>query len=373
MIRNEKIEGDGSISMESKKEVVVLENVTKRFGNVIAVSNLSLKIRKGQFVSLLGPSGCGKTTTLRMISGFEEPSEGSIYIDGKNMVGVPSYRRPTNMCFQNLALFPHMSVFENIAYSLKLRKINSKVIEEKVRRILFLLDLSGLENRGINEISGGQAQRVALARALISEPTVLLLDEPLGSLDRKLRVHMRVELRKIQRRLGITFLYVTHDQEEALVMSDKIVIVNEGKKIQEGSPIEVYNNPQTKFVADFIGGTNLIEGMVSDNEEVISSGNLRILAYFKQKIAKNRKVFISIRPEKIKIVKGSNKAVPENYFRGKVKEVIFLGSSIRYMVVVGENLLLDVLENVADISKIYAQGDEINLWWKKEDSVIISE
>ncbi|MDD3520111.1 MAG: ABC transporter ATP-binding protein [Actinomycetota bacterium] len=242
-----------------EKYIVELKNVVKKFGNFTAVDNISLKIKEGSFFSLLGPSGCGKTTTLRMIGGFIDTDKGDILIDSSNMKGVPPNKRSTSLVFQNLALFPHMNVKDNIIYGLKKRKTPPDIINEKLKRILNIVNLSGLEHRRITELSGGQQQRVALARSLIIEPEILLLDEPLANLDKKLRISMQYELKEIQKRIGTTFLYVTHDQGEALAMSDTIAVMNDGKIIQTGSPSEIYNHPSDIFVADFIGAGNFIE------------------------------------------------------------------------------------------------------------------
>ncbi len=242
-----------------KNYIVELKNIVKKYGNFIAVSNISLKIKEGSFFSLLGPSGCGKTTTLRMIGGFIDADEGEIFIDSKNMKGVPPNKRSTSLVFQNLALFPHMNVKENIIYGLKKQKVPREIIKSKLKRMLTIVNLTGLEHRRITELSGGQQQRVALARSLIIEPKILLLDEPLANLDKKLRISMQYELKEIQRRTGTTFLYVTHDQSEALTMSDIIAVMDNGKIVQTGTPSEIYNYPADIFVADFIGAGNFIK------------------------------------------------------------------------------------------------------------------
>ncbi|WP_342819036.1 ABC transporter ATP-binding protein, partial [Candidatus Hadarchaeum sp.] len=243
---------------------VEVKNVTKKFGEVIAVDNISFTVEKGQFFSLLGPSGCGKTTTLRMICGFETPTEGEIFIDGKPMTNVPPYKRPTNLVFQNLALFPHMNVYDNIAFGLRIKKVPEPEIQKRVKEMLELVRLPGYEKRKISQLSGGEKQRIAIVRALVNRPAVLLLDEPLGPLDLKLREEMVVELKRIKREVGTTFIYVTHDQGEALTMSDKIAVMNKGKIVQMGTPLEIYERPNSKFVADFIGGTNFFEGRYRD-------------------------------------------------------------------------------------------------------------
>src|SRR5918997_1328378 len=241
---------------------VRLERVTKAFKDTVAVDDVSLTIEQGEFFSLLGPSGCGKTTTLRMIGGFEEPSKGSIYLGGTEVTGLPPYKRDVNTVFQSYALFPHLNVYENVAYGLKRRKIGSDDIKRRVDEMLELVDLPAFGSRRITQMSGGQQQRVALARALVNRPQVLLLDEPLGALDLKLRKQMQLELKRIQKEVGITFIYVTHDQEEAMTMSDRIAVMNGGRFEQLGDPESLYERPETRFVAGFLGVSNLLPGHV---------------------------------------------------------------------------------------------------------------
>ena len=242
------------------KKIIELDNLTKSFDGQVILKGIHLDIYENEFVTLLGPSGCGKTTTLRIMAGFEEPESGTVLFDGMNMEGVPPYKRELNTVFQKYALFPHMDVYDNVAFGLHIKKMPDEIIDHKVRRMLELVGLKGYEERNISQLSGGQQQRVAIARALVNEPKVLLLDEPLGALDLKLRKTMQIELKKIQQQVGITFVYVTHDQEEALTMSDKIVVMNEGLIQQIGSPIDIYNEPENRFVANFIGESNIVEG-----------------------------------------------------------------------------------------------------------------
>lgn len=242
---------------------IELKNISKKFDDDLILDNLNLNIKQGEFLTLLGPSGCGKTTTLRIIAGFTTPDSGEVIFEGKNISNIPPYERNINTVFQKYALFPNMNVYENIAFGLKIRKMHKKEIDKKVSEMLRLVNLSGFEKRNIEALSGGQQQRVAIARALVNEPKVLLLDEPLGALDLKLRQDMQVELKNIQQRIGITFIYVTHDQEEALSMSDKIVVLNKGIIQQIGSPIDIYNEPENAFVADFIGESNIIDGIMN--------------------------------------------------------------------------------------------------------------
>jgi spermidine/putrescine ABC transporter ATP-binding subunit len=252
---------------------VRLENVTKRFGKVIAVNNVTLEIKHGEFFTFLGPSGCGKTTTLRVIAGLETADEGRIFFDNVDVTDYPPYKRNTGMVFQNYALWPHMTVFDNIAYGLKLKKLPKEEIKRKVKEVIDFIKLSGMEDRYPTQLSGGQQQRVALARALVVEPKVLLLDEPLSNLDAKLRVEMREEIQRIQKRLGITAIYVTHDQEEAMVISDRIAILNQGKVMQVGTPQELYKRPRNLFVATFLGRYTMLEGVV---EDVSNEGYVKI-------------------------------------------------------------------------------------------------
>ncbi len=248
----------------SKTPAVELRNVTKKFGDFVAVDDIDLEIRDGEFFSLLGPSGCGKTTNLRMIAGFEQPTIGEIYIKGQQVAGIPAHRRPVNTVFQSYALFPHMNVAQNVAFGLEMKKVARPEINQRVREALELVQLPHLSDRRPKQLSGGQQQRVALARALVNKPQVLLLDEPLGALDLKLRKAMQLELKQIQVEVGITFIYVTHDQEEALTMSDRIAVMNEGVVQRIGEPRRIYEHPANRFVADFIGETNFVEGRVQE-------------------------------------------------------------------------------------------------------------
>ena len=244
------------------KEIIRLENITKNFGEEDILKNVSVEFGRHEFVTILGPSGCGKTTLLRLIGGFEKATEGRIIFDGKDITNLPPYERRVNTVFQKYALFPHMNVFDNVAFGLTIKKMDKKTISEKVSEILRLVNLKGFEKRNIDSLSGGQQQRIAIARALVNEPEVLLLDEPLGALDLKLRKDMQLELKKIQTALGITFIYVTHDQEEALTMSDEVIVLNEGEIQQKGTPVDIYNEPKNAFVADFIGESNIFDGIM---------------------------------------------------------------------------------------------------------------
>lgn len=293
-------------------------DVSKDYNGTEAIKNVTLNIKKNEFLTMLGPSGCGKTTTLRIIGGFEYPSSGQLLFEGTDIINLPPYKRKVNTVFQRYALFPHLNVFENIAFGLKIKKLDPKIISKKVGRMLELVSLSGYEKRSVNSLSGGQQQRVAIARALVNEPEVLLLDEPLGALDLKLRKDMQLELKAMQKRLGITFVYVTHDQEEALTMSDTIVVMNDGRIQQTGTPESIYNEPINAFVADFIGESNIIDGIMLEDYQVSMGGkNIRCSD---SGFGHNEPVDVVIRPEDLKIVDES-----EGAFLGTVKSVTFKG------------------------------------------------
>ncbi len=313
---------------------VDLIDITKRFGNLTAVDNVSLAIKEGDFFTLLGPSGCGKTTLLRTIAGFYRPDSGEIRFGTRIVNDVPPHRRETGMVFQNYALFPHLSVFDNIAYGLRARKISAKDIEERISRIIRSVQLEGLENRPPSKLSGGQQQRVALARALVISPQILLMDEPLSNLDAKLRVSMREEIRRIQKELGITTIYVTHDQEEAMAVSDRIAIFNCGRVEQVGTPTEIYHRPKSRFAAEFIGNSNIIEMAVRGYDE--SQGRIeaetagRVFSLIGEKPAGPR-ITLSVRPEWIPIVPDPANGA-SNLLSGTILSSTFLGSMVRYQV-----------------------------------------
>ena len=312
-----------------EKEVIRLENVSKTFDGVEYVLNsISLSIKKNEFFTLLGPSGCGKTTMLRIIGGFETPTDGNVFFDGTKINNVPPNKRRLNTVFQRYALFPHMNVFENVAFGLKVKKMPNDVIESKVGEMLSLVNLKGYEKRKVSQLSGGQQQRVAIARALVNEPEVLLLDEPLGALDLKMRKDMQIELKKIQKRLGITFVYVTHDQEEALTMSDTIVVMNKGVIQQMGSPTDIYNEPLNAFVADFIGESNIIRGIMKKDLLVNFAGCDFVCV--DRGFNDNEDVEVVVRPEDIKIV-----SADEGMLHGKVESVTFKG--VHYEMIISDD------------------------------------
>jgi len=297
--------------------VIELKNISKSFGEEDILENFSVEIARHEFVTILGPSGCGKTTMLRLIGGFETPDSGQILFDGEDITNLPPYKRHLNTVFQKYALFPHMNVFDNVAFGLTIKKVDKKIIKEKVNEILKLVNLDGFEKRNIDSLSGGQQQRIAIARALVNEPEVLLLDEPLGALDLKLRQEMQLELKKIQKKLGITFIYVTHDQEEALTMSDEIIVMNNGKIQQKGSPIDIYNEPKNAFVASFIGESNIIDGIMREDFLVEFSG--KTFECLDKGFDDYELIDVVIRPEDIKFDKENGK------IEGVVTSVVFKG------------------------------------------------
>ena len=300
------------------QNIIEIQGVSKVYGDNTVLDNLSLNIRKNEFLTLLGPSGCGKTTTLKIIAGFETADSGKVVFDGNDISDLPPYKRQLNTVFQKYALFPHMNIYENIAFGLKIKKLPKEEIDKKVREMLKMVALEGFEKRSVESLSGGQQQRVAIARALVNEPQVLLLDEPLGALDLKLRKEMQLELKKIQKRLGITFIFVTHDQEEALTMSDTIVVMNKGVIQQMGSPEDIYNEPANAFVADFIGESNILSGIMIEDYKVKFSNN--IFTCVDGGFEKNEDIDVVIRPEDIEIT-----TVDKGMLTGKVNSVIFKG------------------------------------------------
>ena len=314
----------------------------------MAVENMNMVIQDGEFFSMLGPSGCGKTTTLRMIAGFEEPTSGKILIEGKDVVGIPPFHRPVNTVFQDYALFPHMTVGRNVAFGLEMEHRPSAEIAAKVNQMLAMVQLPNMDKRLPKQLSGGQQQRVALARALVKAPRVLLLDEPLGALDLKLRKQMQLELKHMQRQLGITFIYVTHDQEEALTMSDRIAVMNHGHVLQIGGPAEIYNRPLTRFVADFIGETNFIEATVSeinaDDVTVLVDDRwpLRVSKHDNAEVSIGAAITLAIRPEKIDL-RGAEETAP-NSLPGTLEECIFIGTDTRYLIRISEKTSLIIRE-----------------------------
>ncbi len=345
---------------------VELTSVTKRFNDVVAVDSISLLVKPGEFFSILGPSGCGKTTTLRMISGFEHIDEGTIKIGERIVNSVPAFKRNVGMVFQYLALFPHLDVFGNIAYGLKTKRVQKSEIAGRVKDALELVGLSGFEKRRISQVSGGQRQRVALARALVTEPNVLCLDEPLGALDLKLRLQMQVEIKRLQQKVKNTFIYVTHDQGEAITMSDRVAIMAAGKVEQVGNPREIYEHPKTRFVADFIGETNLFEAHATSENAVELDGIIIDSAVSTELVGK--RVFVSIRPENISLGPTIDSSISPK-LEGVVEIAMYRGSYVTYKIRVGEKLLINT--SGPSRGERLNSGDHVQLGWKKEDAVIL--
>ncbi|HEX6221146.1 MAG TPA: ABC transporter ATP-binding protein [Acidimicrobiia bacterium] len=351
---------------------VTLSNVTKRFGEeVVAVDEIDLEIGDGEFFSLLGPSGCGKTTTLRMIAGLEFPTEGSVRIFGEEMGIRPPNKRPVNTVFQSYALFPHMSVFDNVAFGLRMSGIEGSEVDRRVNEAIELVRLSGMGKRSSRQLSGGQQQRVALARALVNRPKVLLLDEPLGALDLKLRQAMQLELKDIQQEVGITFIYVTHDQQEALTMSDRIGVMSRGKLLQVGPSEEIYESPANRFVAEFIGETNFIEGEVTAPGEVKLSNGTLVKA--RTHSEPGSAVTLTLRPEKLNI-NAPDTAVPPDRcsLEGKVHRRIYYGDALFYEVDIGTVVVDVMVENRPGVPR-WSEGDEVVLDFHPEAAEALTE
>jgi spermidine/putrescine transport system ATP-binding protein len=358
---------------------VRLEGVTKAFGELVAVRELDLDIDRGEFFTLLGPSGCGKTTTLRIVAGFEEPNEGRILIDGADVAGLPPHRRPTNTVFQSYALFPHLSVRENVAYGLKRKRLDRGEVDRRVREELERVGLAAEANRRPNQLSGGQQQRVALARAVVNLPKVLLLDEPLGALDLKLRKGLQIELKRIQREVGITFVYVTHDQEEALTMSDRIAVMNQGVVEQIARPQEVYERPATTFVAGFIGVSNLMPGTVASvNGE---TATVRLDAGVEVRAGKNglntgEECHAVVRPEKLTIRRVDDGAADGPGVEGMVESSLYLGTATQIVVRLPGGVRMTVLVPNADEAerqRLPGGGADVRLSWAPEHIHLVRE
>jgi spermidine/putrescine transport system ATP-binding protein len=350
------------------KVIVKIDNINKKYGDNHVVRDLFMEIKQGEFLTMLGPSGCGKTTTLRMIAGFETPTSGNIYIEGEEIQNTEPYDREVNTVFQNYALFPHMTIYDNLAFGLSIKKVKKEEIKKRVTEILELVQLIGFENRKPDQLSGGQKQRVAIGRALINKPKVLLLDEPLGALDMKLRKQMQFELKRLQKKLGITFIYVTHDQEEALTMSDRIAIMYGGDLEQIGTPREIYEKPKSKFVADFIGESNIFYGVANKIENDILKVTLEsgtVIAVDSQ-IKDNEIVYILVRPENIKLSKE-----PLNGFGlvGRVKEHVYIGNVNKTIIVLPTGM--EVKMNTNPKLELLSVGSELYVYWEKEDAVVI--
>ena len=364
----------GGESMPAIELLGVAKHFAAEDGNVQAVERVDLSIEAGEFFSLLGPSGCGKTTTLRMIAGFEQPTHGQVLLYGENMVGVPPNKRDMNMVFQSYALFPHMTVFDNVAFGLRRKGTETKEIQRRVQAMLELVDLAGRERRRPSEMSGGQQQRVALARALVNHPRALMLDEPLGALDLKLRQSMQSELKRIQREVGITFVYVTHDQGEALTMSDRIAVMNAGRVEQIGTPREVYEQPRTRFVADFIGTSNILTARadrVVDGDAVMDADNDQRLVVPLRGATADGDLEVTVRPEKIHI--DTRQPDADCRLRGRLDEIVYQGTFTAYAVTTQatHDQVVVHWQNAEDSRDVAAVGDEVWLSWSKNHSYLI--
>jgi spermidine/putrescine ABC transporter ATP-binding subunit len=349
-----------------------LVDLRKSYGAFLAVDGVSLEVRAGEFLTLLGPSGSGKTTTLLMIAGFVVPDAGDVRIGDVSVVRQPPHRRNVGMVFQNYALFPHMTVTDNIAYPLSVRGWDRRRIAERVAWALELVRLGEAGPKYPRQLSGGQQQRVALVRALVFEPTVLLMDEPLGALDRKLRLQMQIEIKRLQTRLGLTVVYVTHDQEEALIMSDRIAVMNRGRLVQVGAPAELYNAPASYFVADFVGDSNFLDGTVTEagpgHATIETAGKLR-LPVRGEALAPGARVRVSVRPEKITLEPGEHpQGIP-----GAIEEAVYMGEVIRYAVRVSEPETLLVKVQTRHDAPAYGPGDAVKLQWRPEDVRVFLE
>jgi putrescine transport system ATP-binding protein len=365
---------------KSIEPYVRVEGLSKHFGDFIAVDRVDLDIYQGELFSILGGSGCGKTTLLRMLAGFEEPTRGRILIDGVDMAGIPAHRRPVNMMFQSYALFPHMSVAKNVAYGLKRDGVAGSELGDRVAGILKLVQMEGFAKRKPDQLSGGQRQRVALARALVKRPKVLLLDEPLGALDKKLREETQFELANIQYESGITFVVVTHDQEEAMMLSTRIAVMNEGRFAQIGTPTEIYEYPETRFTADFIGTVNIFEGVVSVVSEdsigvQVDALDSDLTAARRDGIAKGDRVFLAVRPEKIWISREAPQAGSNTVLNGKVMDQGYFGNLSIYRIAIESGEVVQVsAQNRVRMSERAIDGDEsVYIHWDHSSAVVLSE
>jgi spermidine/putrescine transport system ATP-binding protein len=362
--------------MAHADSVVVLDQVVKRFGGVVAVDRLTLEIRRGEFFSMLGPSGCGKTTTLRLIGGFEMPSEGVVRLDGQDVTDLPAYKRNVNTVFQSYGLFPHLSVYDNVAFGLRRKKVAAKEVERRVVEALELVSLAGYGKRRRSQLSGGQQQRVALARALVNRPQVLLLDEPLGALDLKLRKQMQLELKRIQKEVGITFVFVTHDQEEAMTISDRIAVMNNGRIEQLGRPEDVYERPTTVFVAEFLGASNLLDGTYRGTEggwgQVDLANGVRIRIPVEQDRRAGESVRVGVRPEKIHVIPvGEEPSGTQNVVPATLRSAVFAGVSFQYFFQTSEGKEMTAFDRNSTGGAVAKPGDAVRLAWAPQHTFVI--
>lgn len=352
---------------------VELTNITKKFGDLVAVNDVSFQVPRGSFFSILGPSGCGKTTTLKMISGFEEPNEGDVYIGGERVNGVPPNHRRVNMVFQQLALFPLMTVSSNVGFGLKMAGVPKKERQDRVERMLKKVGLPGFGDRKPDQLSGGQQQRVAIARCLVLDPTVLLLDEPLGALDLKLREQMKIQLKHLQNEVGTTFIYITHDQSEALVMSDRVAVMDHGRLLQVGAPDDLYSNPADSFVASFVGESNVFKGPITHIREdyamlLDESFEIKSPRHPKLRVADTCLNFI--RPERISLLSSDSPKDPgyENQFPGEIQDVVFDGAVARAFIDLGHDTVVTVLLTRTSDTPLPVEGEAVQVGWNSEDA-----
>lgn len=350
--------------------IVSLKNVEKWFGENHVVKNMNLEIQEGEFLTLLGPSGCGKTTTLRMIAGFEDASSGTIEVQGVRVEEMEPFQRDVNTVFQNYSLFPHMTVFENVAYGPSIKKVPKEQIKKSVSEMLELVQMSGYESRKPDELSGGQKQRVAIARALINQPRVLLLDEPLGALDMKLRRQMQIELKRLQKKLGITFVYVTHDQEEAMTMSDRIAVMSDGLILQIDNPVEIYEKPKSRFVADFIGESNIFDGKIKTMEDGILHAECKQgdCLLYGEGFEAEEEIYISVRPEYLMLSKEKQEGFS---LKAKIIDYVFMGTLVKAILLTedGKEIKYSRFEKNQSLDI----GDEVYLYWDYDKGVAIKK
>ncbi len=371
------MEKASSSSTSNHKYAVELRNVVKAFGDVVAVDHVSMAIRQKEFFAMLGPSGCGKTTCLRMIAGFERPTSGEVLIDGKNAGITPPFQRNVNTVFQSYALFPHMTVEQNVAFGLEMKGVDRNDIAKRVGEALEMVRLPQMAKRFPKQMSGGQQQRVALARALVNRPQVLLLDEPLGALDAKLRKEMQLELKTLQNQVGITFVFVTHDQEEALTMSDRIAVFSKGKVLQVGTPLEIYERPNCRFVADFIGETNFLDGKVTeikgDFATILVDGSRPFVGRVNGDVHVGAEATLSVRPEKMQLL--DKQPTGPNTYEAQVKSVGYVGSDTRIMVTLGTTVI-DIWEqnslSTLDPNYFFKPGEPAWLTFKPENALVLA-
>lgn len=363
---------------DMREDLLVTERLVKRFDETIAVDDVSLSVQRGEIFALLGSSGCGKSTLLRMLAGFEQPTSGTILLGGKDVARMPPYDRPVNMMFQSYALFPHLNIWENVAFGLKREGLPKKEVQQRTDEMLALVQLSSYARRKPHQLSGGQQQRVALARSLAKSPMLLLLDEPLGALDKKLREHTQFELVNIIKNVGVTVVMVTHDQEEAMTMADRIAVMSKGRVLQVGTPEEIYEHPRNRFVADFIGNVNLFSGKLSIDEPdrcaaETAIGEIRVGHGVSGTL--NMPVSIAVRPEKIEISKTRPVDVGVNLFRGKVGEIAYFGSYNTYVVEAGEGLRVKITEANTSRHALsdVAWKDDVFFWWRDNAGVVLRD